>query len=253
MSEATPPPDQRSSTGAVPPDPAAAPEPWVPPDRPAPAPSGPGPDPWLPPTGVDQPAPGSPAPLAEPAEPVGRRRGRDGRTTTVVLSVFAAVVLAVCGFLGVAGLLVNLPVHPFGEPRAAEPRQEEPTTADESEDQDAEADQGGPPPADPTPTRKPAATPSSGPGRFAVAYEVTGQGPANILYYDADGYPVELDGVRLPWRTKISTDDPGRASVWANKGDDKGGRTIACAMTVNGGRPVTESADDRAWRVSCGG
>ncbi|WP_238454768.1 MmpS family transport accessory protein [Micromonospora sp. ATA51] len=105
----------------------------------------------------------------------------------------------------------------------------------------------------PTPSGRPAATPSSGPGRFAVAYEVTGQGPANIQYYDADGYLVELDRVRLPWHTTIRTDDPSRASVMANKGDDKGGRTIACAMTVNGGRPVTESVDDRGWRVGCGG
>ena len=227
----------------------------MPPDRPAPAPSGPGPDPWLPTTGAAEPAPGFPPPSRNPPNPPGAdAAGTAGRPPSF-LSVFAAVALAVCGFLGVAGLLVNLPAHPFGEPRAVEPRPEEPTTADESEDQDAEADQGGSPAANPTPTRKPAATPSSGPGRFAVAYEVTGQGAANILYVDErpDGYPVELHDVRLPWRTKISIDDPGRASLWANKGDDKGGRTIACAMTVNGGRPVTESADDRAWRVSCGG
>lgn len=59
--------------------------------------------------------------------------------------------------------------------------------------------------------------------------------------------------MRLPWHTTIRTDDPSRASVMANKGDDKGGRTIACAMTVNGGRPVTESVDDRGWRVDRGG
>ncbi|RZU78170.1 MmpS family membrane protein [Micromonospora kangleipakensis] len=249
MSQATPPPDPQPATGAVPTGPTAAPHRWVPPDKPS---SGPEPDPWLPPsTGAAPAAPGSPAPVAEPA--VERPRGRDGRTTTVVLSVFAVVVLAVCGLLGVAGLLVNLPADPFGAPKVAGPRQDTPTTPDEDEDQGAEAAAGGQPAPDPTPTRKPAATPSGGPGRFAVAYEVTGQGPANIQYYDADGYLVELDEVRLPWHTKISTDDPSRASVMANKGDDKGGRTIACAMTVNGGVPVTESVDDRGWRVSCGG
>ncbi|WP_446216913.1 MmpS family transport accessory protein [Micromonospora sp. IBHARD004] len=249
MSEATPPPDPQPATGAAPTGPTAAPEPWAPPDLPTPPSSGPEPDPWLPPSNGTAPT----APVAEPA--VERPHGRDGRTTTVVLSVFAVLVLAVCGLLGVAGLLVNLPADPFGAPKVAGPRQDPPTTPDEEEDEDqaAEAATGGQPAPDPTPTRKPAATPSGGPGRFVVAYAVTGQGPANIQYYDADGYLVELDRVRLPWHTKISTDDPGRASVWANKGDDKGGRTIACAMTVNGGVPVTESVDDGGWRVSCGG
>jgi Mycobacterium membrane protein len=233
-------PQPPAGTGPTDPTAPPAPAPWVPPDPPAPS-SGAEPGPWItPPTGD---ATGWPPPYGEPAGE--QRPARDGRFTTVALSVFTAVVVAVCGCLGVGSLLFNLPPDRHEDPVAEEPQQDAPATPDEEGSEPSKPD--------PTPTRKPASTPSNGPGRIAVVYDVTGQGPADIQYHDADGYLIQLEGVRLPWHRKISTDDPSQAYVMANKADDRGGRTIACSLTVNGGRPVTESADDGGWRVSCGG
>lgn len=235
----SPTPQPPSAEGASDP---SGPAPWVAPDQPAGPPPAREPEPSLPAPAGD--ASGIPVPAPASAE---RPHWGDGRTTTIVLSVFAVVVLAVCGFLGVAGLLVNLPVHAFADPPVAEePQQNAPSTP--------EADRTGPRPTPtPTPTRKPASTPSNGPGRVTVAYDVTGQGPVDIQYHDADGYLVQIEGVRLPWHQTIRTDDPGQAYVMANKADDRGGRTIACSLTIDGGDPVTESTGDGGWRVSCGG
>ncbi|MGC1210240.1 MAG: MmpS family transport accessory protein [Micromonospora sp.] len=236
MSPASPPPFAESAS-----DP-SGPTPWVAPDQPAGPPPAREPEPPLPAPAGDV----SGVPVPAPASADGRRRG-DGRTTTVVLSVFAVVVLAVCGFLGVAGVLVNLPVHPFADPPVAEePQQDAPS--------DPDADQPATRPAPtPTPTRKPASTPSNGPGRFAVAYAVTGQGQADILYRDADGYLIWLDGVALPWHHTVHTDAPNQLLLQAGKADDKGGRTIICAVVVDGGRRVTETVGPGGWRCGVGG
>lgn len=235
MSPTSQPPSAESAS-----DP-SGPAAWVAPDRPAGPPPVREPQPPLPASAGD--ASGVPLPARVSAE---RRRRGDGRTTTVVLSVFAVVVLAVCGFVGVAGLLVNLPVHPFADPPVAGEQQEAPPTPD--------ADQPATRPAPtPTPTRRPASTPSNGPGRFAVAYAVTGQGPADILYRDADGYLIWLDEVSLPWRRTIHTDDPSQLLLQAGKADDKGGRTITCAVVVDGGWRLTETVGPGGWRCGVGG
>ncbi|SCL13213.1 membrane protein [Micromonospora rhizosphaerae] len=222
-------------------DPAATP--WAPPDPPAasaeptPVRTGDAPD-----------RPGGPPRAGERRRPAG-----DGRTTTIVLSAFAVVVLAVCGLLAVVSLLVNLPVHPFGDgPQAREPRQEVPVAPAGSGDTDAGQARSEPPSPHPTPSQRPASTPSNGPGRFAVRYEVTGQGPVDIQYQDANGLLVLVERVSLPWHRQIRTDDPSQASVMAYKVDDKGGRSIACALTVDGRPPVAELTGDGGWRVTCG-
>ncbi|MGR6322123.1 hypothetical protein Q2K19_15045 [Micromonospora soli] len=218
-------------------DPAA---PWVPPDPPhVPA--------------AVQPAP--PVPTGElPALPaaeasgVPRPRFGDGRLTTVLLATFAAAVVLVCGGLGAASLVLNLPDR--SHPEAQVGQQQTPDGPAESEaDESPRAE----PAPDPTPTRKPASTPSNGPGRFAVAYAVTGQGPADILYRDADGYLIWLDKVALPWRRTVHTDDPNQLFLQAGKAEDKGGRTITCAVAVDGGRRVTETVGPGGWRCGVGG
>lgn len=109
-------------------------------------------------------------------------------------------------------------------------------------------------PDPPAPGRpaSPAATPSTGPGRDSVVYEATGQGRADVLYVDANGDPVWLDGVRLPWRTRIRTDHADRLMVQVNRTDDSG-PTIACSLRVNAAQPVTEEATSIGWRASCFG
>ena len=170
-----------------------------------------------PPSGESASDPGGPAPWVAPHHPAGPPPAR----------------------------VVSLPVHPFADPPVAEERQQDaPSTPD--------ADQPATRPApNPTPTRKPASTPSNGPGRFTVAYAVTGQGPADILYRDADGYLIWLDEVSLPWRRTIHTDDPGQLFLQAGKA--KGGRTITCAVMVDGGRRLTETVGPGGWRCGVGG
>ncbi|MEU2613612.1 MmpS family transport accessory protein [Micromonospora sp. NPDC007271] len=214
--------------------------PWVPPDPPRP----PAADRAAPPAATDE-LPVLP-PVGEAGAP--RRRLDTGRLTTVVLAAVAAVALAAFGCLGAVSLLINLPDQGYGGDPVTQ-QQPTDTAAGPDEEQSVVA----PPSPDPTPSRRPASTPSTGPGRFAVAYAVTGQGPADILYRDADGYLVQLENVPLPWHRTIRTDDPSQALLQGAKAHDQGGRTITCALTINGGRPVTESVGPAGWRCGCFG
>lgn len=211
--------------------------------------------PWVPPdpphvSAEERPAP--PVPTGElpalPAEAPGGPRPRfgEGRLTTVLLATFAAAALLVCGGLGAASLVLNLPDRPHPQ----KPVGQRQTPDGQAESDAAESPKAEPTP-DPSPTRKPASTPSNGPGRFAVAYAVTGQGPADILYRDADGYLIWLDEVSLPWRRTIHTDDPSQLLLQAGK--VKGGRTITCAVVVDGGRRLTETVGPGGWRCGVGG
>ncbi|NES12667.1 MULTISPECIES: hypothetical protein [Micromonospora] len=213
--------------------------PWVPPDPPCtppeelptpPAPAGELPDLLA----VD--APGGP-----------RSRFGDGGLATIVLAAFAAIALVVCGGLGVASLWLNRPDRPNHRAPVAQPQ----TTDEPAEPDETRAAQPTPRPS-PSPTQKPASTPSNGPGRFAIVYSVTGQGPANIAYRDANGDQIWLDEVPLPWRRTIHTDDLGQVMLQAEKADDKGGRTITCAVTAEGGRPVTETVGPGGYRCGVG-
>ncbi|MGC4744212.1 MmpS family transport accessory protein [Micromonospora sp. DT201] len=104
----------------------------------------------------------------------------------------------------------------------------------------------------PTASARPATTPSTGPGQVKVAYEVTGQGRADILYHDANGESIWLDEVQLPWRTNIRTDRRDQLMVQVSRSVGTG-ESIACSVTVDGGAPVTEQVGGAAWRASCFG
>ncbi|OWU98040.1 hypothetical protein B5D80_30640 [Micromonospora wenchangensis] len=96
----------------------------------------------------------------------------------------------------------------------------------------------------------PATRPADGPGRYPVTYEVTGTGPVDLQFYDGDGYFIQQEKVRLPWRMELRTDDPNRVLVSAARSDGNPGG-FRCATTV-GGRPrVTDVAGPDDWRVQC--
>ncbi|MCW3841714.1 MmpS family protein [Micromonospora yasonensis] len=208
--------------------------------------------PWAPPDPPRQ-VPPDPPPLAEDvpallaADAVAEGRWQHARLSTVLLAGVAAVALAAFGCLGMVLLPLTRPDRPYGDDRAArQPPAEAPAA-----DPDPTATPPSAPP--PSPSRSPASTPSNGPGRHTVAYAVTGQGPADIQYRDADGELIQLDRVSLPWRRTIRTDRPTLAWVQAGKADDKGGRTINCALAIDGGQPITESVGPGGWRCGCGG
>ncbi|MFD6678326.1 MmpS family transport accessory protein [Micromonospora parva] len=129
--------------------------------------------------------------------------------------------------------------QPQAESLAADPRQAPPAA---------------PMVATPTPnaSARPATTPSTGPGQVQVVYEATGQGRADIVYHDANGESIWLDGVQLPWRTNIRTDRRDQLMVQVSRAVGTG-ESIACSVAVDGGAPVTERVGGAASRASCFG
>ena len=83
-----------------------------------------------------------------------------------------------------------------------------------------------------------------------MTYEVTGKGRGDIRYYDANGEFIRLDGVRLPWRVKIRTDDPSRVMVMADNTEYE--TPIACSVRVGDRRPVTDE-HPLGYQVTCTG
>jgi len=66
-----------------------------------------------------------------------------------------------------------------------------------------------------------------------VVYEVFGPAGtvADINYFDADAEPQHVDGVRLPWSTKITTISQVVVSSLVAQGDSD---SIGCRITVDG-------------------
>ncbi|MGC4875366.1 MmpS family transport accessory protein [Micromonospora sp. DT43] len=106
--------------------------------------------------------------------------------------------------------------------------------------------------AAPTASAQPGTTPSTGPGQLQVAYEVTGQGRADIVYRDANGESIWLSGVQLPWHTNIRTDRRDQVMVQVSRTTGTG-ESLACSVTVDGGTPAAERVGGAAWRASCYG
>ncbi|MFC8849302.1 MULTISPECIES: MmpS family transport accessory protein [unclassified Micromonospora] len=100
----------------------------------------------------------------------------------------------------------------------------------------------------PEPTRSPAIRPSGAPGRVSVTYEVTGQGPVDVEFYDSDGDLIQTDDVRLPWRKTFRMTDASRVMVLATSRNRQ--HRVDCGITVDG-RSVAE--DGSWWWVNCTG
>ncbi|MFG2102135.1 MmpS family transport accessory protein [Micromonospora echinaurantiaca] len=273
MSEAPPPPDPAPSTGPAAPDPApstgpAAPDaaasgppaapgpdtppPWTPPDPTPPPQPWAAPSPWTPP-GTPSPAsapPGFPPPAPGPAwyppgylppghlppgdpppyvPPAPARSGNRSTVVGVVVAVTTVLAFGLCACLGVAGLIYSADTPYPDDPYAQETYDpyydyEEPETW----------------PTQTRPTVRPALTPSDGPGEVTVVYEVTGRGPADLEYYDANGDFIQVEQVTLPWRRSLRMHDAGRVMVLANHGQQD---RISCRITVDG---RTVATDERA-------
>lgn len=213
--------------------------PWAPLD-PRPAPT----DPWVPATPTYSVTASAAPPVVDPATGPARPRAGRRRTRRLVTGLILVVALLLCGGVGLGAYAL---LRPGNQPQAAPP-------ADDPwyEGDDAEAGAGVDAP-EPTPSIRPATTPSDSPGQVSVVYEVTGQGRADILYYDANGEYIWLDAARLPWRASIRTDRQDRVMVQAGRTNGSGERPIACSVTVDGGKPVTEEVTNAGWRASCFG
>ena len=70
--------------------------------------------------------------------------------------------------------------------------------------------------------------------KINVTYEVTGNGPAEIIYVEKLGAgPTRLDNVSLPWKFTTSMDTPALVSVIAIRVDTTDGQ-VTCRARVNG-------------------
>ena len=199
-------------------------------------PGGPGAPPW--PGG----APGSgwppaayPPPYAYPT--VAPRRSAGGWAVAIVLTVIVAVVLAFCGCvgLGVLGSFVDDP-GASGEPYDPEFDGLDAGPTDEPADE-----------ASPVP----ATTPSGGPGRLTVVYEVTGSGAANVQFYDANGVFRYANRVQPPWRLAFTANDRKHLQIVALAADQsKDG--VTCRITVDG-TVVSRDSSATGGMASCFG
>ncbi|MGW1058351.1 MmpS family transport accessory protein [Micromonospora rubida] len=179
---------------------------------------------------------GYPPPFAYPGQPAVRS---DGSTKVIglVIGLVVALVIGLCGCVCLAGVLTS----PDDRTSATDPWYGDPSAPDE----DGEAVEASP---DPEPTRSPAIRPSNGAGRVTVVYEVTGQGPVYLQYYDASGDLIQTENVKLPWRKSFRMADASRVMVLASSNDSPYG--VNCRITVDG---RTVARDDSGYWVNCTG
>jgi hypothetical protein len=92
--------------------------------------------------------------------------------------------------------------------------------------------------------------PNSG-KKITVAYEVTGDGPAEILYTTKLGEkPKRVQHAKLPWRLTTTMDGAALISVSAvREGQDDG--TIKCRASIDGDQAAQASRDGAFAAVSC--
>ncbi|MCP3784215.1 MmpS family protein [Micromonospora sp. A3M-1-15] len=209
--------------------PGGTPRPAVPAPGPAggpPVPPWPGgaPGPGWPPVGY-------PPPYAYPT--AAPRRSSGGWVVPVVVTVVIALVLAFCGCvgLGVLGSFVD-----------------DSTTSGQPYDPEFDEPDGGlaEDPTDAAPP-VPATTPSGGPGRFTVRYEVGGTGAVDIQFYDANADFLQIDGVPPPWRLAFTANDRERVQIIASP---TGSGEASCRITING---KVVSQDSGEWGATCFG
>jgi hypothetical protein len=149
----------------------------------------------------------------------------------VVVTVVVALVLAFCGCVGLGALGSFLDDQttsgqPYDRPEFDDDLPWEPTDA-----------------APPVP----ATTPSAGPGRFTVVYEVTGPAAVDVQFYDANADFLQLDGVRSPWRLAFTANDRERVQIIASPTDSG---EASCRITING---KVVSQDSGEYGATCFG
>jgi hypothetical protein len=94
--------------------------------------------------------------------------------------------------------------------------------------------------------------PGLGEGKeISVTYEVTGDGPAEILYMEKlDGTPKRVGSAKLPWKVTTTMKGPAVVSVIAVRtGLDSG--SISCKATVDGAEVAEHSAEGTLATANC--
>ena len=142
-----------------------------------------------------------------------------------LIAVIVAVTLLLCGGVATAGVLIARNVTDRAKEALPQLPTEAPQLPTEAPRLPTEV-----PDLPGLPTELPG-TPSR---QISVTYEVTGDGPAQILYLDRlGGSPVRRDDVKLPWRFTTKVETPVLLSVMATRiGTDEG--QLSCRTLVDG-------------------
>jgi hypothetical protein len=141
------------------------------------------------------------------------------RSNAPLIAVVIAVALLLCGGVATAGVLVvrnvKAKAHDVAKP-LIDPTLPDPTLPDQP---------GGGFPTDlPTESGK----------QIKVTYEVTGDGPAEVIYLPKLGTaPTRADNVKLPWKFDATMETPTLISVIAMRTDSDDGK-ITCRALVDG-------------------
>jgi hypothetical protein len=153
-------------------------------------------------------------PMYEPPQPP-----RPRRSNGPLLAVVIVLAVLLCGGSGVAGVLLvnqnNAPDDPVSTPTgyADRPAKE--------------------------PTNEPPSKEPDGDGGREVVYEVTGEGPATIVYVKQDG------------RTVVTLDDSAAlATVTATRGLRSNG-AVNCRLTIGGKEVAKKSASGTFATATC--
>ena len=162
-----------------------------------------------------------------------------------LVAVVVAVGLLLCGGAATATVLIGRNVTERAK-EAVEPITKPPPVPTKAPDR----------PARPTlPTDLPTFPdlpnlPGTG-NKITVAYEVTGDGPAEIVYAEKLGEkPKRLRNVKLPWKLTTTMDSVAVVSVTAARAGVEAG-TIKCRVRIDGKMASESSRDGSIAAVSC--
>jgi hypothetical protein len=197
--------------------------------------------PAYPPPGYQQPGYGTPGYGPPPAAP--------RRSNAPLIAVVVAVALLLCGGVATAGVLVGRNVT--DRAKAVKPIIDRPTTAAGQPGGLTHAPTGAPNlPGLPTDSNGDPYLPDGSGGKtITVVYEVTGDGPADIVYTLKLGdAPKRVTHATLPWRVQTSMTGAAFVSVVAVRGEIGSG-SISCRATVDG-KEVAKHSHSGAFAVA---
>lgn len=102
------------------------------------------------------------------------------------------------------------------------------------------------------PTKAPTVTPTNDSGaKITVKYEVTGDGPATVIYTEKlGGLPKTVNDVKLPWKLSVDMDGPSFVSVSALRTSLTEG-DISCKATIDGETVSEHSASGIGATATC--
>ena len=87
--------------------------------------------------------------------------------------------------------------------------------------------------------------------KITVVYEVTGDGPAEIVYTETLGEsPQRVSNAKLPWKLTTTMEGATLVSVTAIRSDADSG-TISCRATVDGEEVARRSGEGAFATASC--